>query len=176
MSSNWTLLFFGAIILGALVFYFFPEGPDLVYVDSTKIIDEYKGMQSARKAYQEKAAAWKGNIDTLTTEVQKEIMKYEKSSKSLSPKERQLSEEVIRLKQKQLYDYQEAIGRQAREEDDKMTADVLNQINAYIKKYGAEKGYKIVLGTANGNIVYADESIDITDEVLEGLNKNYEGE
>jgi outer membrane protein len=174
------LLVFGLLfVVGQLAFFFILnklDNKDVYYVDSPKLVDEYKGMQSARKAYQEKAVKWKANVDTLAAEVQNEIRKFEKGSKSMSAKERNLSQELINLKQKQLYEYQQAINRQAKEEDDKMTAEVLTQINNYIKKYGAEKGYKIVLGTANGNIVYADESLDITSEVLEGLNKEYKGQ
>jgi outer membrane protein len=132
-------------------------------------------MEAARKVYQLKANAWKANIDTLSSEIQNQIMNYEKSSKNLSAREKQLTEELIRTKQKQLYDYQQAISQQAKEEDDKMTQEVLSQIDGYIKKYGAGKGYKIVLGAANGNIVYADEALDITTEILDGLNKDYSG-
>jgi outer membrane protein len=164
------------IMQGFLIVMFFWTKQDLRYVDSAKLVNEFKGMEAARKIYQEKAGAWKANIDTLSGEVQNEIMNYEKASKSLSAKERQLSEELIRQKQKQLYEYQQAIAQQAKEEDDKMTQEVLSQINAYIKKYGAEKGYKIVLGAANGNIVYADEGLDITSEILEGLNRDYAGQ
>jgi outer membrane protein len=57
-----------------------------------------------------------------------------------------------------------------------MTGDVLTQINAYLKKYGKAKGYKIVMAaTEYGNIAYADEGLDITADVLVGLNKEYAG-
>jgi outer membrane protein len=166
------------ILVGQWVFIalLFLNKGEVRYVDSAKLVNEYKGMEAARKIFQQKASAWKANIDTLSSDVQNEIMKYEKVSKDLSTREKQLSEELIRQKQKQLYEYQQAINQQAKEEDDKMTQEVLTQINAYIKKYGAENGYKIVLGAANGNIVYADDALDITAQILEGLNKDYAGQ
>lgn len=94
----------------------------------------------------------------------------------MTAKEKQLSQELIRTKQKQLMDYQQALNTQAQQEDQKMTGDVLTQINAYLKKYGKEKGYKIVMAaTEYGNIAYADEALDITADVLVGLNKEYAG-
>jgi len=147
-----------------------------VYVDSSKLLNQYKGMEAARAAYQQKAGAWKANIDTLANEVQQQIFKYEKESKSMTAKERQLSQELIRSKQKQFADYQQAMNTQAQQEDAKMTQEVVTQINAYLKKYGEAKGYKIILAaTEYGNLAYADEELDITDEVLEGLNKEYSG-
>jgi outer membrane protein len=149
---------------------------EVVYVDSAKLLNNYKGMQAARAAYQTKSGAWKSNIDTLANEVQQLIFKYEKESTSLTTKERQLSQELIRNKQKQLADYQQAMNTQAQQEDARMTSDVVTQVNAYLKKYGESKGYTVILAaTEYGNLAYADEGLDITDEVLEGLNKEHSG-
>jgi len=167
------LSFLGVIIISAVVF---TTPAKIAYVDSAKLINEYRGMQDARKAYQQKASVWKANVDTLTMEVQQQIMKYEKEHSRLSTKEQKLTEELIRVKQKQLMDYQQAMNAQAQQEDQKMTGEVVAQINAYIKKYGQFKGYNIVMAaTQYGNIAYADDGLDITDEVLEGLNKEYSG-
>src|SRR5687768_11725534 len=92
-----SLLSLGGLI--ALAVYVFSIPQKLVYVDSAKLVNEYKGMLDARAVYQKKAATWKANIDTLSSEVQLQIMNYEKESSKLSAKERQLSEELIRTKQ-----------------------------------------------------------------------------
>ena len=169
-----SLSFVGVI---ALTIYVLTIPQKLVYVDSAKLVNEYKGMHDARAVYQKKSASWKANIDTLTNEVQQQIMSYENERAKLSIKERQLSEELIRTKQKQLIEYQQAINTQAKQEDEKMTSDVVNQINSFLKKYGESNGYKIVMAaTEYGNIAYADEGLDITDDVLIGLNKTYLGE
>lgn len=148
----------------------------VVYVDTTKLLHNYKGMQTARMSFQNKTATWKANIDTLASEVQKLIAKYERESKSMTVKERSLSQELIRSKQKQFADYREAIDVQVQQEDTKMTNEVLSQVNVYLKKYGEEKGYQVILAaTEYGNLAYADEDLDVTDEVLEGLNKEFIG-
>ena len=117
--------------LASLAFYSFKNQQKLVYVDSAKLLNSYQGMINARKAYQHKAAAWQSNIDTLTQEVQQQIAKYEKELASMSAKERQLSQELIRTKQKQLIEYQQALNSQAQQEDLKMTGDVVSQVNAF---------------------------------------------
>jgi outer membrane protein len=162
--------------LVVLTLYVLSIPQKLVYVDSAKLVNEFKGMHDARAAYQKKAAAWKANIDTLSSEVQLQIMNYEKDANKLTAKERQLSQELIRTKQKQLMEYQQALNTQAKQEDVKMTGEVVQQINTYLKKYGEENGYKIVMAaTEYGNIAYADEGLDITEEVLKGLNDEYAG-
>jgi outer membrane protein len=165
--------FIGLLLLG----YWSHQRSPVVYVDANQLINNYKGMQDARKAYQVKAVTWKANIDTLSGEVQKQIMDYERASGRMTTKERELSEELIRAKQKHLMEYQQAMNTQAQQEDAKMTGEVVVQINSYIKKYGQQKGYTIVMAaTEYGNIAYADEGLDITEEVLKGLNKEYSGQ
>jgi outer membrane protein len=159
----------------ALSIFIFSKDQKVVYVDSTKLLNEYQGMKDARAAYQQKANTWKANIDTLANEVQQQIFKYEKEARSMTAKERQLSEELIRNKQKQFADYQKAINTQAQQEDSKMTSEVLAQVNAFLKKHGEVKDYEIILATADGNLAYAKTDLDITKEVLEGLNREYAG-
>lgn len=156
--------------------YFYIHQQNIVYVDSSQLVNGYKGMQVARKAYQQKASTWKANVDTLASEVQKQIMQYEKEVSKMTAKEKQLSQELIKTKQNQLVEYQRAMQTQAQQEDGKMTGDVVSQINAYLKKYGKDHHYKIIMAaTQYGNIAYADDGLDITKEVLEGLNKEYDG-
>jgi outer membrane protein len=163
--------------LSFLIYFFFFTSYKIAYVDSNKLVNGYQGMLDARQVYQKKASAWKANIDTLTNEIQQQIFKYEKESPSMTTKERELSKELIRTKQKQLSDYQQAINNQAQQEDSKMTADVMSQINAHIKKHGEVNHYRIILAaTEYGNLAYADDVLDITDDILNGLNKEYKGQ
>ncbi|MEM8567076.1 MAG: OmpH family outer membrane protein, partial [Bacteroidota bacterium] len=58
-----------------------------------------------------------------------------------------------------------------------MTSQVLEQINAYLKTYGEQNNYRIILAaTEYGNVAYAADGLDITEEVLEGLNNEYAGQ
>ncbi len=82
----------GIIILS--VFFFNANNQKVVYVDSGQLTNNFKGMLDARAVYQKKATAWKANIDTLASEVQQQIFKYEKESPKMTVKERQLSQEL----------------------------------------------------------------------------------
>ncbi len=178
MSKQLQLAFMAVLFLGlAVLYYLHFTSQKIVYVDSSRLINGYQGMIDARKAYQEKAQVWQTNIDTLASEVQEAIREYEKENGQLTAKERQLSQELIRTKQNQLRDYQQAMGDKAAQEDGQMTGRVFEQINAYIKQYGAKKNYRIIIAaTEYGNVAYATEELDITNEILAGLNKEYAGQ
>ena len=149
----------------------FSQSEKLAYVDTAKLLNGYHGMKVARASFEKKAAEWNANVDTLTQEIQQMIMVHEKELSTMSDREKKLSEELLRTKQQQLVQYQQAIRQKAQEEDSRMTQTVLDDVNAYITEYGKKQGYSIIMATTNGNIVYAEDVLDITDEVLEGLNQ-----
>lgn len=163
-----------AILLALISFYFAKTSSELVYVDVNKLIEGYKRTKIAKAEFDKKAATMKGNIDSLMTGWQKELQAYEKERVSLSPKELKLKQELLQNKQQQINGYQEAIQKKIQEEDKKVTQTVINDINDYVKEYGKSHGYKIIFGASGGgNIMYATESSDLTEEVLKGLNADY---
>lgn len=164
-----------AVVIIALVFLLFMhvfKSDKIAYVDSAKLLNEFKGSQKAKKAFDEKAKVWQNNIDTLTAGIQESIKKYEKELATLSVKEQNLTKQIIANQQKELADYQQAIQQNAQEENGKLTQDVISQINAFLLKYGKAHNYKMILiANQSGTIAYAREGLDITSEVIEELNK-----
>ncbi|MDB5134370.1 MAG: outer membrane protein [Mucilaginibacter sp.] len=157
-----------------LLFDVFSKNDKMAYVDSARILNEYKGSAEAKKAFQSKAKTWQTNIDTLTNEVKYAIQKYEKSIATLSPKEQILTKQLIQTKQKALTDYQHAIQDNAKEEDGKLTKGIVTEINAFLLKYGKKHNYKLILiANQSGTIAYGREGLDITTEVIEDINNEY---
>jgi outer membrane protein len=164
-----------SLLIGAfLLLYFFAFANNrIVYVDSNKLLNGYKGMIEARKEYDKKRSAWQANIDTLTKDVQDAIKSYSKNLALGTDKEKQLSKELIQSKQKGLMDYQNAIKQNAAQEEERLNQEVLSTVNAFLLRYGKKNGYKMILVATNGNIAYADPGMEITDRIVEELNKEY---
>ncbi len=148
----------------------------IAYVRSDELLSKYQGMIQAREAFKVKADSWQTRIDTLKNEFESAMKAYEASMPELNKREREDEENKLRRQQEDLVRYTEAISQQAEEEDAKMTQGVLNQVNSLIEMYGKSNGYDIIFGAnGSGNIVYGVEAVDITNEVLIALNRDYEG-
>ena len=158
-------------LLTVIVFQF-RKNESIVYVDAVKLVNGYKGMQAARREFELKTNAWKANLDTLKTELDGKIRDYEATQGRLSAKEKALTEELLQTKQEQYLNYQNIIAEKIQKEDQELTGKVLGKVNDFIKRYGEERGHAIIMAaTQYGNIVYAEKGKDITDEGLEGLNR-----
>ncbi|NER12985.1 OmpH family outer membrane protein [Leptobacterium flavescens] len=165
-----------ALIGSVFSFFYFQSQSELVYVDVNKLLEGYDRTKVEQEAFNKKATTLKANVDSLIVDWQNQLKKYEKERASMSKKEKELQQELLNGKQQQINNYQQAVQRQIQEEDQKMTQTVINDINDYVKEYGKNNGFKIIFGAGgNGNIMYAHEASDLTREVLEGLNKSYQG-
>jgi outer membrane protein len=55
-------------------------------------------------------------------------------------------------------------------------AQILKQLNQYVTDYGQQHGYKYIFGTdGSGNLMYADETESITNDVIAYINERYKG-
>ncbi len=165
-----------ALITSIAALFLSQSKSDLVYVDVKRLLEGYDRTEVERNAFNKKTEAMKANVDSLMVGWQNELKNYEKERISMTKKELDLKQELLQGKQQQISNYQQAIQKQIQEEDQKMTQTVINDINDYVKEYGKTHGYPIIFGAGgNGNIMYAEELSDLTDVVLEGLNKQYNG-
>jgi outer membrane protein len=161
------------LVLVILFYLFFSQSSNIVYIDSNKLLNGYKGMVEARKEYEKKRNIWQSNVDTLTKEVEDAIKKYSKDMALGTQKEKDLSKQLIQNKQKELTDYQNAIRQNASQEEARLNESVFSTVNSFLLRYGKKHHYKMILIAANGNMGYAEPSLDITDKIVEELNKEY---
>lgn len=155
-------------------YFIFLDKPQVVYVDSNALLENYEGMKAARLEFQQKALKWQANIDTLRAELTRVLEEHQAAQSTMTKKELALSEALIETKKQQLIDYQQGIQQKSQQEDAQMTERVLSEVNVFIEDYGKKKGYTIILGaTTLGNIVYAAQKLNITEELQAALNANY---
>lgn len=147
--------------------------PRIAYVRSAALIYDYNGMRDARNTYKQQSDAWQANVDTLRFQYQRCLAEYQGNYKTLSESERSEKQAIIRKLEENLKNYTSVIREQAQEKEKGITEGVLNQINSYVEEYAKKKGYDFIIGGNNGNLLYGNKAYDITDEVLEALNKEY---
>lgn len=134
--------------------------PSIGYVNPNKLMQGYHGATAQHAVFKAKALGWQQRIDSLGRELQ--------ALAAAPPATRA-------AKEQQFGRYREAIEQQARQENERLTKAVLEEVNAYLKQYGKAKGYTFLLGaTEGGNIVYAAEGTDVSEDVLVGLNARYD--
>lgn len=165
-----------ALTCTVLFFYFFNSGKNtIVYVDALKIIKGYKGTVDVRRNFNSDNEKMKANLDTLGKELQLAVSNFESSKKRSATKTQLLMEQLVKSKQQRYLEYQDVVKEQYQKQEQELSIQLLTEVNDYISKYGKKNGYSIILAATNaGNIAYGDKSMDVTDDVLKGLNGQYQ--
>ncbi len=148
----------------------------LGYVDSQKILEQYKPYQDAQKEYDRFQEELGREVNMRQNELAKMQENYERQSLLLSEKRKQEEQQAIVKKQQDLQRFvQEASdperGRLAQKTSE-LLQPIVQKVNEVIKTVAENNSYDFVLNTAA--LAYAKDAHDLTDKVLEALAKDLE--
>lgn len=152
--------------------------PDIVYVNSDSLLANYEYFKEARTRLQGKSQKAEQDLRNKAEAFQNEVNRYQQSAQNMSNDQRQATEQRLAQKQQQLAALQQTEGGKLATEESEEMKKIYDKVEAYLKTISDEKGYKMVLTYSRGNsaILYGDNSLDITQEVLSGLNDRYKVE
>jgi outer membrane protein len=126
-----------------------------------------KGTMGKRvKEFQATAQKRQENLKTLNEELEKKKMML--SADARAEKEQDYQQQTKDF-QRFIKDAQEELQR----EEGRLGREILEGLGKVIKELGDKEGYTLVLEKSNGGLLYADESIDLTDKVIAAYNKAY---
>ncbi len=109
--------------------------------------------------------------------LQNDISAYQRNVGSMTIGQAKAVEEDLGKKQQNLQLYQRSLEQEIMTEQGKMNEDLYARITAYLKQYGDEKGLQVVLKyDPSSDLLFGGKSIDITQDVIKGLNDAYKVE
>lgn len=92
----------------------------------------------------------------------------------LTTREKDRVAEELQRKQQDILELDKELSAQLMEKKEKANTQVQDTILAFIKKFNQDSKYLYILEYSKlSGILYADESKDITTEIVKGLNENY---
>src|SRR5262245_66660145 len=147
-------------------------------IDSGRIWLEYKSAVEAQRRFERQVQGWRDEAaekERVVAELRKEV---HDQSPVLSALKRQEKETAL---QKAISDYESFVqdvwgpnGRAA-QENSRATEDIVSQVRRAVEKVAGQRGLDLVLDATGGFIIYADKTLDLTNEVLAELNANAAG-
>ncbi|WP_291402827.1 OmpH family outer membrane protein [Daejeonella sp.] len=148
---------------------------DVVYVNSDSLLTNYEYFKAVQKTFEEKSKKAQADLQAKGAAFQREVAAYQQNAGSLSADQRASTEERLARKQQELATYNQNAGNALANEEATENEKLYNKVADFLKVHAKEKGYKIVLTYSKSNpaVLYADESLDVTQEVLKGLNAEY---
>ena len=147
----------------------FNQGLKIAYVDVDSLLSAYLFYQDLAEQMLKKEE----NSRLLLTEEAEKIQKDVELQNNVYSSQERVNQEQNRLlkKQQEFEELEAKLSNELMIESNKNAEKVSQAVNAFLKEYNKEKGFNLILSKAT--IMLADESMDITAEVIAGLNEGY---
>jgi outer membrane protein len=148
---------------------------DVVFVNADTLLANYDLFKDVKTRLEGKAKKAETDLKGKATAFQNEVGQYQQSAANLSNEQRAVTEQRLARKQQELANLNQSESNRLMSEEAEEQKKIYDKVEAYLKDYSKEKGYKMVLSYSRGNsaILYSDETLDITQDVLKGLNEAY---
>ena len=150
----------------------------IVYINSDTLLSKYAYYAAIKVKLQALSQGAQTELAAKGQAFQKEVAAYQKSANALNLAQRTATEIRLQKKQQDLQELSQNTAKQLQDEQEAQNSKLYDKLAAYLKTYCKTKGYKIVLtySKANPAMLYGDESLDVTNDVLVGLNDEYKKE
>lgn len=155
-----TGILFSFLILAVFVLVFFNKTNEtVVYVNNLELFD---GFQMTKEMKKEGEAILNKEKKDL------ESMQVNFSISTTGTEKQELLRKIIEKKQ-QIDNFQRAYIHNNSEK-------IWNRIHQYSKDFARERGYDLVIGSQfKSDVIYSEEKLDVTKEMLNFINSKYEG-
>ena len=147
------------------------------YIDSNRILTEYKGMADVQAKLEKAKSEWDKETQMREAELDSLRDEYDTQSLMWSEKTRQEKQKAI---QEKYADYQRFVneiiaptGKFAQRRMD-LLKPIYDKINGILDQLGKEEDYDFIFDVDIPAVVFAKPEYDLTDRVLEELNKEME--
>lgn len=163
-----------AMVLG-MVFSFSASAQNLKlgFVNDDTIKQKYLAWQRAQEQWETERKAWDTEAQTRQTELQEMLTDYDKQRLILSDEKRKEREAAIRTKQDALDAYTKQIygpGGTAERKQEELVGPLLENVNKAIEAVAVAENYDVIF-TMQSGLGYIKESYDVTQKVLDALEK-----
>ncbi|MBQ2878377.1 MAG: OmpH family outer membrane protein [Bacteroidaceae bacterium] len=150
----------------------------IAYVDIDSLLNNYKFSVTLRNEMLRKGENMRMTLSEKAKVIQADMEDFQRKMENNVYATRQRAEEEQTRILKSQEDYARLEQRLVNElsaEEQKNNLILRDSINNFLKDYNVANGYDLILSRMADNILLANEALDITKEVIDGLNDRYAG-
>ena len=148
----------------------------VAYIDLDSLQNNYKYYQKVKSDFERKQNVANDEIIALQKKYQTRAMQLQQKGPTMSPQEQENAMKEINQMQEALASKKQGIDNNLYSENTKMKDEILSRIQDFLKDYNKDGKYAYIFSYEPGLMFYKDSTLDITDDVIVGLNARREEE
>lgn len=148
------------------------------YIDSIRIFENYSFARETQERFGREIEAWRQESDDRLQAIEEQRAELKEQSLVLSEERRLELENEL---QRSLTEYDQFVqafwgpNGKAASMNQQLTAEVIQKVRDVVEQIALDEAYDLVLDAADGNVIFAVKTLDLTDRVLDILNEEAAG-
>lgn len=149
------------------------SGLKIVYVDLQKALEMTEEGQKMQKKFKSEVDAEQKNID-------KRKIEFEKLKESIDKQRNTLNESALNEKEEELLVTERELKRSFQDSQEKLrrknaslVSDLVQKMRSVVEEMGKKEGYSLILERSSQGLIYAEESLDITKDLVKKFDEAY---
>ena len=156
-----------------------PTDVTIVYVNIDTLLNNYDYFADMQNEFADKQSELEAEFNQRQRQYEASAIDAQnKVQKGLvTRREAAELEQQLLAEQQALYQLQQSMSMELAEEEQVRNRRLINRIMEYLEEYNQQYNYQFIFSNSFGdNVLYANDRLDITQDVLTGLNETYRAE
>ena len=152
------------------------EGMKIAYVEVDSLMTQYDFAKDYSVTLQKKSNNARNTLTQKGNALQAAVNNFQQKINNNGFQSREQAASVqaaIERQQRDLQELQARLEGELANETAKFNEALRDSLQNFLKDYNADKHFDLILSKAGDNILMADKRFDITQDVINGLNKRY---
>lgn len=149
------------------------HGNKVAYIDLDTLQRSYEYYKILKADFEKKQAANNNVIADLQRRYQARAMILQQKGATMNQQEQEAAMKEINQMQQGLQAKKQTLDNDLYNANSKMKEDILNRIQDFLKVYNNDGRYDYVFSYEPGFMFYKDSALNITSDVIKGLNDLY---
>ena len=150
-----------SFVITGLVLFFLLRPSNTYFIDNSRVVAHYVKLKGIDELLEEKKRQMQVEIDSAS--IYLNSIQGEKADVDTV----RLAKELSRVNQ-----LRQQFQGHLQAEDQRLSAEVRDELNSFIRSFSKKNGIDILFGaTGGGNVLYAIDEIDITQELIEYIDE-----
>ncbi|SFE88699.1 OmpH family outer membrane protein [Thermoflexibacter ruber] len=153
-----------------------PAGQQVVYINTDSLVLNYDYVSDLQKDLEERRNNAEKQLVLKQRQFQQEAESFQKrfSAGLMTENEAKNTQSSLLQKEQTLRIEEQNLAAGLMETERKLNAQWLDSVITYLKEYNKDKNYQFIFGfQKGGTILLSNDKLDITNDVLKGLNDRY---
>jgi outer membrane protein len=139
------------------------------YINSQVIITQDPAATAAQEQFQREMVPFESELQALEQEIADLLSQYQAQQITLTANARRTRQDAITQRQQAYQERMAQIEAEAARRQQELVQPIMERINNIIQEIRSEGSYTFIFDVAGGGLIAADESFDLTSQVMERL-------